>query len=268
VLKAVKGLKRPGAEPIDVLLAALVAERVDPILARVRGRSQVTELLRQLSLSIQGITLVAQALGVEIDGSRVVEDANFANWPVDRLSKLVRHLQSQVSSLRARADAMEANIKLADQRDAANQEMIKKLIEQINNERGATDGATQHLKDNILRLNTIIAGYHDHDTYLVAVVDPTTGTPSLYFREEEDRIHTVRKLGPATKFSNYEDAHDLRAEIIRARRSKAPRGQHAAIGQSVAVMRVSLRRVSWEDFVEVPTSTPEPELDAAHDDED
>lgn len=246
VVELAEHLDLPGASPVDLLLAALIAEKVDPILARIRGRKQVLDLLTHLSTSIGALTHIASLLNIHEDGKPVEESTSFIEWPQDRLRTLATHLACFAASLSIKSnDSMEL-VQKADARHEADQAMIKKLIDQANEAKSLMDHQRTESLKTILRLNTLLTSHVDMPLFTVARIDSVTGKPLRFFAETEESLHT----GPfetATLYSKYQEAHDIRVEVLKSLRGKLKKAERELVSDSVAVLQVSLRAVSLAD---------------------
>ena len=243
--------KADGEQVFDMLAVALAVERLDPILMRIRGRTQVVQLLSQLARSTYLITHLAEMMKVEYDGSPVEADENFGSWDEQRLTRLVALITAEASNLKYRSDEARELLRAAVAKSEADAATIKKLTDDINRERGEADERVRLHSENCIRYTTMLAAYNDLQRFVVARIDPTTGKIGAYLRVEKDgSMQGVPTFNKATRFEDFADANDLRVEAIRLRRAKVDRSQRAAVSAQYVVMQLALRAVDLQTVID------------------
>lgn len=239
-----------GKDVFDALAAALAVERLDPIMMRIRGRANVMKLLAQLSRATELVTGIAEHLGLEYDGSPVVQDDNFGSWNTTRSTQLAALIKSRVDAIKARADEQEAVYAQSEARHAADSARIEQQTDQINRERSESEARVALHLESAQRALAMLSAYVDVPRYVVARIDPTTKKVVALLREEEDLLRQVSSVDKATRFGDFGEANDLRLEAIRAKRAKVARPARAVVANQYAVMQLALRSVDFETVVD------------------
>lgn len=244
-------IKDDGDKVFDALAVAMAAERLDPILMRVRARANVMRLLASLSRSTYLITHLAEMFKIEYDGSPVEADENFGIWDQQRLTRLTALITTHVSAARTTVEESQALLKGAVAKSEADAATIKKLTDDINRERIEADARVKLHADNCVRYTSLLATYNDIPMFVVARVDPTTGNVETYLKVEEDAgLRGVKNFGAATRFKDFAEANDLRIEAIRLRRAKVARLLRASVSSQYAVMQVAVRSVDLQTVID------------------
>ena len=233
---------------IDALTLALCAERIDPILTRLRYRSQVLGVIGLLADAVEAATHVAGILGVEIDGSPVGPTRDFSDWSADKLRRLAILTEVEAGRLRRAADVAGATVEEQTSALVARDAAALALKEELARTRQRVDSVVEHYKAELLEVRTQLGAQVDTDEFVVAQVDAVTRLPSAYLAEANGKYKTVQKFDGAKRFSTFREAQRVRVQLLVAKRARLRSTQKSDrlgvkptfdVGMTVAVMRVS-----------------------------
>lgn len=244
-------VKDDGEAIFDALAVCLAAEKLDPLLMRVRARANVMRLLSQLSRSTYLVTWIAETMGIEFDGSPVQANEHFGEWDDTRLTQLCALLTVEASKLKTNHEESTALLRSAVLKSEADAATIKKLTDDINKERVEAKAREQLHIDNCLRYTTMLSSYKDVNRFVVSRIDPVTKNTVSYLKLEEDgTLSGVKAFGAATRFSEFSEANDLRIEAIRLRRTKVSKTQRSGIADQYVVIQLALRAVDLQTIID------------------
>ena len=233
---------------IDALTLALAAERIDPILTRIRYRSQFLGVVSLLSDAIQTATHVAGVLGVEMDGSPVGATRDFSDWNEDKLRRLAILTEVESGRLRRAAEASAATLAEQAEAIASRDAAVEKLKEELERTRQRIESLIEHYKAELLEVRSALGAQVDTDEFVVAAVDPVTRKPAAYLAEFDGGWKAVRRFEDAFRFGTFRDAQRVRVRTVVAKRAKLRANQKSDrlgvrptfdVGSTVAVMRIS-----------------------------
>ena len=242
---------------IDALTLALAAERIDPILTRLRYRDQINGIIMRLADAVQCATHIASTLGVELDGSPVGPTRDFSDWDADALRKLA--IATEVIAGRLRRDADQATASVEEQLQAmqSRDAEIVSLREALERSNTRVESLVEHYKQELLEARTQLGAVVDAAEFVVALVDPMSREPKEYVGETESGYRVGVPFGAAARFPDFRSAQSVRVQLIQTKRKQLRSAQKADrlgvrpmadLGASIAVMRLSHSIVTIEDI--------------------